>query len=295
MYAVYNYQAGSTAANISADLIKILTGETNKANLSANCVQANTSILSTVPAGWTVWDAAAGTNAQCIRALNQDGTTYKYYTLQAANGTTIGGTVSEAWNAATHTGTNTTTQSTCTWDSSGGGYFYIYATSKNIVIMPWITTGYINGNGLSVFEVSRDTIPATYPCHYMVNSFASMGQSNNTSGIISRIKNQSTTGDTTNHLSTVYITAITSGLGTAGGTGMPGSSTSTFRDASENVNLALYRVGVSTQAMLAGQVYDILCTGSTAASNLDEIIYSGTNYVCMKGTSTTMLLLVPKA
>lgn len=290
MYAVYNYQAGSTQANVLADLVKLVTGETNKANLSANCVQANTTITSTTAAGWTVWDAAAGTNTQCVRALNQDGTTYKYQLFVFSSTTVCGGYTVETWNATTHTGTNAVTQYTTTWDAAGGGYFYVYATSKNIIILPWTTTGYKAISGMSVSEFSRDTTPATYPCH-MSHGASFLGSTGNTAAGICRIKNNNATGDTTNASS--YIAAINVGAG-----GQYSSGAHTYRDASETLTAALYKIGVShyTGGVLMGRLYDVFAGGSTLGSPLDEISYSGTTYVLFAGSAVSgyLSLLVPK-
>lgn len=51
MNAKYTYVAGATAANILADLVAILTGETNVNNLSASCNKPFTTIESITAAG----------------------------------------------------------------------------------------------------------------------------------------------------------------------------------------------------------------------------------------------------
>ncbi|MDD5150395.1 MAG: hypothetical protein PHC28_07900 [Flavobacterium sp.] len=58
MFSKYTYKPSSTLANVYADIIAIITGETNVANLSASCDQPNTSILNTTASGWV----ANGTN-----------------------------------------------------------------------------------------------------------------------------------------------------------------------------------------------------------------------------------------
>jgi len=40
MYATYRYAAGSTGLNVLADVVAILTGETDVNNLSANCLKS---------------------------------------------------------------------------------------------------------------------------------------------------------------------------------------------------------------------------------------------------------------
>lgn len=288
MYAVYNYQAGSTQANVLNDLVKILTGETNKANLSANCVQANTSILSTVPAGWTLHDAAAGTNTQNIKALNQDGTTYKYFSLQMTSTTTMSGAFYESWNAIAHTGTNWAAQywPTTTWDSAGGGYFYIYATSKNIIIMPWTSTGYKSMQAISLFEFTPDVTPAGYPRAAHITDIQYFGNASNISSSISRFKYSTTTGDGTSGGAICYPVGLTySWL----------NNSQLYRDTSEASNLLVYRVGFlnTSNWHFQGSNYDFYITGPNA-SNLDEIVYSGKTYVCFRGSNSPATFLVPK-
>lgn len=81
MYARYNFTAGSAYADILSDVTAILTGETNIANLSAACDQALTTIDARIPAGWTVHDAAADTDAKCLKAPHADDPTQFKYAL----------------------------------------------------------------------------------------------------------------------------------------------------------------------------------------------------------------------
>lgn len=52
MYAKYNYMPGAGLVSILADIKKILTGTTDKNQLSSSCNTAGSYINSTVPAGW---------------------------------------------------------------------------------------------------------------------------------------------------------------------------------------------------------------------------------------------------
>lgn len=106
MFAKYEYQVGATLANVMSDIVALLTGETNKANLSADCVQANTYIISTVAAGWTVYDAIAGTNAQCLRALDVGSSTYKYLVVDLNSTGRLLSKTYESWDSGAYTGTN---------------------------------------------------------------------------------------------------------------------------------------------------------------------------------------------
>lgn len=59
MYCDYVYVAAANPTQISADIKALLTGETNKANLSASCNQTSTELYTTDAAGWTA-EAATG-------------------------------------------------------------------------------------------------------------------------------------------------------------------------------------------------------------------------------------------
>lgn len=287
MYAVYNYAAGSTQANVLSDLIKLITGETNKANLSANCVQANTSITSTVAAGWTVHDAAAGTNQQVVRALCQDGTTYKYYRLNTSTTTSIISSIAEAWNETAHTGTNVVVNGAVTWSASGGGYFYVYATVKNIVLLSYSSSTW--SWPMDCHEFTRETVGSTYPCFAMTYSDPNPVQG---AVVLPRVKRIDTTGD---------LTSWSAMLVHDGGTGFSWNQATTYRDASENTLIAAYKVAVAGNGgnlggRRLGQCYDILAVGKSSGlgTNLDEITYGGKTYVLFYGVNTTYGLLVPK-
>lgn len=145
MFARYEYKAGTTLANMLSDVIAILSGQSNPANLSGDCLASNTYILQTVASGMAVYDATAGTNKKVIRSLNADGT-YKYITLDA--GTATSGRFSfdayDAWNTGTHTGTNQIyTGSTSYYpaiSTSAGGVLIIAAKPQYLIM-----TGYTLG------------------------------------------------------------------------------------------------------------------------------------------------------
>jgi hypothetical protein len=295
MFTVYNYAAGATQANVLSDIVKLLTGETNKANLSAACVQANTSILSTVAAGWSVWDASAGTNIQCLRAINQDASTYKYYLLQFGSTTAFSAATAESWNAGTHTGTNVTPYAANTWDSAGGGYFYIYATSKNIVILPWTSTGYKGIVG-SLFEFTREATPATYPTAVVVSGTGFCNPSGATSGYSPRIKSPLGAGDytSTNYVHMGALAPLPSCVQNLNNTG-----SASYRDSTEAVIISAYRFGAGFYipwdgsfvrgGYLLGLSQDVYVTNNNLSSTLDEIVYNSKNYIIVPLTNCSLL------
>ncbi len=293
MYAVYNYKAGALQSEVLSDLVALLTGTTDKTTLSASCVQANTSILSTEAAGWTLHDGSAGTNKKVIKALNQDASTYGYVAIDINSAPYIQWSCCEGWNASTHVATNASSSDSFTWDSSGGGYFYIYATSKNSYILPWTVAGYQGAMG--VMECSRDTIPAGYPCRFVARTGISV---NNNSAYFPRLKRQTGSGDYTGGSATGCLGGLISYVYDSSSVynALPFQySAQTYRDASENVNLAAYKLVVNAAdgRVHLGTVYDLLVTGLNAGSNLDEITYSGQTYVIFKTGSAAVL--VPKA
>ncbi len=134
MLTTYKYNAGSTLANILADITALLTGETNKVNLSTDCNQAGTVITSTIAAGWTVHDGATGTAGQTVFKLHDGANVYGYAMVDLSVSGRLLVRGYEAWDAATHTGTNPIYKSDDAdygqiVDLSGGGTLFIGAAA----------------------------------------------------------------------------------------------------------------------------------------------------------------------
>ena len=134
MYSVYKYAAGATKANVLADVIAILTGETDVNNLSASCDKANTSITTSWhAAGWSSYDAAAGTNAKCIRAAyHDDAASYSYVGVDTNTDGYIFLVLYESWNNGSHLGGNIAYNSnSATYaqrlNLASGGALYLHA------------------------------------------------------------------------------------------------------------------------------------------------------------------------
>lgn len=77
----------------------------------ADVISAIETVLTTAPGGWSIHDAAAGTNAKCYKSLQKDGSSYTYMVLDwnTTISTGVTGLISrlyEDWNATTHVGTN---------------------------------------------------------------------------------------------------------------------------------------------------------------------------------------------
>ncbi len=204
MYANYAYLTGATQANILADLTALLTGETNKANLSASCDQANTVIVSDIAAGWTLHDNAAGSNLKVLKApLVDDAAQYKYLMLDLATSLAVKIYGYESWNATAHTGTNVTANSTSSYfqryQTAEPGVLHVFATARMVVIIGAYgsVVGDDNYRGASVYaEGSRlqpwDTVAQGYPKGLLVG--ASYGfTSSNKAVYASRFKTASNT------------------------------------------------------------------------------------------------------
>lgn len=116
MYCRYVSTTTATQAQVLSDIVSLMTGSvTDKNNLSASCDKSNTELVTTTAGGWTVHDAAAGTNTQVLKAAVADNPSqFKYLWISTAATTYIEFRLYEGWNATTHTGTNpvSTTSST---------------------------------------------------------------------------------------------------------------------------------------------------------------------------------------
>jgi hypothetical protein len=203
MYAKYAYASGATQANILADICALLTGETNKANLSASCDQVNTEIIGTVAAGWTAHDNSAGTNVRVLKApLADDAAQYKYLRIDTATAGQIKFYGNETWDATGHTGTNATANSTSAYyqryNTAGAGYIYLWADARKVVAYTVYdsTTGDSSYGGAHVFaEGSRiqpwDTTTAAYPKGIMIPGGYAFYASGTKAAFFSRVKNRS--------------------------------------------------------------------------------------------------------
>lgn len=80
MYASITFKntAESNLSDVVSDVVKVLTGETNKANLSAQVVQEATTIISTQAAGWAVEQTVSPTDVVLKAPISDDNTKFKY-------------------------------------------------------------------------------------------------------------------------------------------------------------------------------------------------------------------------
>ncbi len=320
MFAKYEYQAGSSLANIMSDIVAILTGETVVANLSADCVDANSYINSTDAAGWTVYDAIAGTNAQCLRALNADASTYKYIVIDLNTANKLFCKVYQSWDSGAHTGTNlaynsdNTTQGCQKIDTTNGGVLYIGSTARGVIFNSFAggiwgvnTAGVYSPIGC--FERTRaagwDTAGAGYPPYvYFTGYFTEIGYSSNgADATISAPRIKGLAGDLTG-INACLDASTEFGSG-AGSSSYPIKSIlPTVRGFDDALNLKhfMHEIGLvrKDQGWKAGKLLGgIYLTTSGYGSAGDEISFNGSTYFVMtcgqsSGTGTGGRIAVPK-
>jgi hypothetical protein len=300
MYAVYTHDASTTQANLVNDIVLILTGTTNTASLSADCVTASSSITTTYDsAGWTLHDGSTGaTSLQIIKALQQDGVTYKYVGINATSTTSFKLTVYEDWNATTHVGTNGVDSNSITWSSSTQQPFYIYASIFTIAIALQTTP---SSNSFSAaccaLEVDNTlgTFIAGYPTTFTWNTGDDISQ-----GAGPRIKNPFAVGD----LLTTSTIFHTSQGGDSNNNVCKGRI---YRDGSEVVCMGLLTPLITAGHSISatnygafGKLLGKMKVGSCLASavTLDTVVISATTYIAFRietgGTAAGTSLWVPQ-
>ena len=247
MYCKYVYSSYNQA-NMLSDIIAILTGETNVNNLSATCDKANTTITAAVEvAGWTVYDASAGTNAKCIRAaISDDGSNYygKYIVVDTNSSGYLYLKLYESWNSGSHSGTNpdggyNQTAYQQRVNASGGGTIYIRANANSVVAYSNYSSTWGNSATLGmnlITEYSRlagwATIANAYP--KMVNlSLYAPGVIANANvlaytRIITNTGADSTTGIQVSTSTFGCVMSVTSGTGGIPITTVPADSSKTL-------------------------------------------------------------------
>lgn len=320
MWAKYEYAPGSTVGNVLADIVLILTGTTNKALLSAACVQANTEIISTVVAGWTVHDASAGTNAKALKALNLDGSTYKYCVIGMDTANKLFCKVYESWNATAHTGGNLAYLSDAIFekiDLTNGGVLYISTSARGIVIHSlvagvWgeVTYGYAP---IGILERSRaapwDTVANGYPPYVSFNLYF-LGSSYYSEVATYNCWAPRIKGLTGDRLTTTaYLKPITEfGFGLVNPTLIANVTMRNIipairgYDGTMNLKHFMHEIGLFnyTEAYKAGKILgNIFLTTANFGAAGDVIVHDGNNYFIMtentsNGTGAGLRLAVPK-
>jgi len=170
MYAEYHYKAGSTITNILNDIAAMLTGETNVASLSGDCITANSVIISAVAAGWTEHDYATGINSRIIKSPHADNAAlYKYLEIVYQATDQLYFRAYETWDAGSNTGTNVTSPtSTMYINLTKGGILFLFSSVRFAAITSFRNSVYELKEGILICaEYSRggqgwnnNTVPA---------------------------------------------------------------------------------------------------------------------------------------
>ncbi len=167
MFAKLRFTGSPTAANFGSDVVAVLTGETDKNNLSSAILPGATEIASTYPAGWEVYDSDTGTASEWVLRAPCDGdaTQYKYMKLRFVGGpyAYMYYSLMEDWNPSTNTATNACTEKSiqmCRRPVESYGdftqLFYLLSTNRYIYVR---NTGYIYTTGFPCIEIDR-----IHPC-----------------------------------------------------------------------------------------------------------------------------------
>lgn len=311
-YAILEWNSGASRTNITADVVKFLTGETNKANLSSDLVQANSSILSTIPAGWSVHDASAGTNMQCIKApCADDAAAYKYVVISHATTTELMTIGYDSWNATTHVGTGKYTGSDLTSHNQRSTpattvvKLRIQATARHIIIQAYCNgTRYgalgSYGSGPSgVFERTRAQAWDTVAAGFIPSVWCNIG-SFLASETITTHASHATAKKYDGTSVQGYLSAATIGSCTQAGsstTEFPASASAFVKDASGNNTIAMFPIwfiNPSTFVAPLGEissVCDIWMVPRMLVADMDEFDYDSKTYTAMAADQSSAIVV----
>ncbi|MBF0340360.1 MAG: hypothetical protein HQL95_05280 [Magnetococcales bacterium] len=317
MNAKYTYLAGATAANILADLVAILTSETNVNNLSASCNKPFTTIESITAAGWTLHDAAAGTNAKCLRApLADDAATFKYVVIDTNTAGYVITKVYETWNASTHVGTNLAFNSDVVGyqqrvSTTVAGSIYLFATARFMLLASLYSGqwGSITNSGPSgCFERTRqcawDTVAAGWPPFLFCNLGDLAAISDGLSAYAPRYMDRART----------TLSGSSAPLyGYTGPFGADASKPSVYRmftqlsgvsqrvpDETGGYVIPFYPITFLNYATMPepygeiSSLCDVWALPQGVAANLDVLQKGGLDFICLQGSTTTKMFAVRK-
>jgi hypothetical protein len=302
MYLKYTYAAGSTAENIVADILKVITGTTDKTLLSANCVQASTEIISTTPAGWALFDNVNALNP-VISAPCADGVTTKYVQITGST-TQIYLKGYESWNATTHVGTNlcynsnSSSSGYVSINATSGGVFYLFSSARSIAAWSSLSTNVFQ----MIMEHTRDdpwdTAANGQPCWgyagYQVCSSAS-----NASPLYKPRRINGYGSDLTTNSAGLSLTGP---FGTSDSVSSVTLYTTCPRDIGKNASMLNTHILCPIQASdagsnttrvatIGGRIYDFYLTSYVLGVTNDELTYNGQQYVIL---SNGARIVVPK-
>ena len=169
MYAKLQISGTATAAQVVTDLVAVLTGTTDVNALSAQIVKANSQIISTDPAGWTLVGDYLTTGKVLSAPVADNASQYKYVAI-FTSGNSVAYQLGEGYNAGGKTLTTATVSygqisnyaSNAVVFPHGNTTFdlYITASARHIGFHTLINSGgtYYAGDLGGVFESTRKDI-----------------------------------------------------------------------------------------------------------------------------------------
>lgn len=102
MYATLAHNPSSTVEQILADIVAVITGETDLNNLSSVAV-ASSELNTTTAAGWTLWDDVSATQKVVRQVVSDDPTKHKYLLFKTSGNNVYMNTYRD-WDNVAHTG-----------------------------------------------------------------------------------------------------------------------------------------------------------------------------------------------
>lgn len=231
MYCLYKMQSSTNAQQVLNDVVGILTGSiTDVSQCSASCNKSASSILSTTPVDWELYDSAAGAAISGVQSVvirsqwSDSETNFKHLMVGPSNdGLGIGFIGYENWNPVAHTGS---TKMKIDQDAAGsvsnifgqaagaisisqaGGHLIISASKSHIFVASY-TGSLALGSGIShswfmLSEYTRDdpwnTVANGYPSWVIVGANSLTNLSSSTyfyaqSSCLPRVYNTETSQD----------------------------------------------------------------------------------------------------
>ena len=309
MFAKYVYNTASDVANVIQDIVDILTGETDKANLSAACKQSDTEIISTIAAGWTLHDDTAGTNAQVLKApLADDPATFKYLKLNAVTTSYLRTEVWETWDEVAHSGTNMAYDSNNTsysqrLDLTDGGTLYVFASARFAAFVSQTAAGYghTSYSGVSgCFEHTRDLPFDTVANGWPPYCWGTFGRADYNASYFGYKPRKLTKDETTQTGSAAIIKLTTIGHPSQWTSALSGIDQK-LPDGQGGLLVPFFPAYLAdTNYMPApygeiSSLCDIWSIPSNIATHLDVITKSSVDYICMKQYASTQLVVFRKS
>ena len=313
MYAELQWAQSTPQATILDDIAAVLTGETDTANLSASLDQGASSIIATVPAGWTVHDASAGTAMQCLKSpIADDPAAFKYLLLDYSTTYVLRLTGYDDWNATTHAGTGlyaNSNHNSHAQQLNPVSYVpgvRISASEHHCVILSnhnGSKSGTVSSYGsgaTGIVERTRmqpwDTVAAGYVPGAWVN-FGTLSAERYSNGASHATAKSSTGSNVQGYLQLGMIGAPVQFITTT--TVFPSTASGYIKDAANNDVIPLfplYLTNTSTFIAPLGEISslcDLWVPPRSMMVDRDEFTYGGNTYTCF-GADNGMVLAVRK-